>query len=81
MYDKIWSDLSRGDRRVLHAMAVVKTGKVSDIRSYLGASSNEFSPYRQRLIRKGLISGEGRGYVEFTLPAFDEYALANFDEE
>ena len=39
---------------------------------------NEFNPYRKRLIRKGIVSGETRGYVYFTLPLFDEYVVANY---
>lgn len=40
--------------------------------------TNEFNPYRKRLIRKGIVSGETRGYVYFTLPLFDEYVVANY---
>ena len=40
--------------------------------------TNEFNPYRKRLIRKGIVSGEMRGYVYFTLPLFDEYVVANY---
>lgn len=78
-YDKIWSELSRKDRRVLYAIAKTQTGCISDIRELLNLSSNEFNPYRQRLIRKGIISGEERGYVQLLLPFFDQYALAHYD--
>ena len=37
--------------------------------------TNEFNPYRKRLIKKGILSGETRGYVSFTLPLFSEYVL------
>ena len=42
-------------------------------------TTNEFNPYRERLIRKGIISGEERGYVQLLLPFFDQYTLANYD--
>ncbi len=80
VYEKIWMDLSRGDRRILHAIATTGTKKVADIRAFLGIESNEFSPYRRRLIRKGVITAEGRGYVAFTLPLFGDFVLENFDE-
>ena len=52
---------------------------ISDyIREALGMETNEFNPYRKRLIRKGIVSGETRGYVYFTLPLFDEYVVANY---
>ena len=40
--------------------------------------TNEFNPYRKRLIRIGIVSGETRGYVYFTLPLFGEYVVANY---
>lgn len=78
-YDKMWSELSRKDREVLYGIAQVKSGRIADIRELLGLSTNEFNPYRQRLIRRGIISGEERGYVRLLLPFFDQYALAHYD--
>ena len=39
--------------------------------------TNQFNPYRKRLIKKGILSGEMRGYVYFTLPLFEDYVLEN----
>ena len=74
-YDKIWSELSRNDRRVLSAISASESGSVSEIKEDLNMASNEFSPYRNRLIKKGLIRGEERGFVQLTLPFFEEYIL------
>lgn len=78
VYDKIWSELSPKDRAVAKAIADVKSGKIKDIREQLGMETNEFNPYRKRLIKKGIVSGETRGYVYFTLPLFDEYVIQNY---
>lgn len=78
VYDKIWSELSQKDRLVARGIAEVKNGKIKDIREYLGMETNEFNPYRKRLIKKGILSGEMRGYVYFTLPLFDEYVEENY---
>lgn len=78
-YDKIWSELSRGDRRTLHGIAQVKDGNIGAIRDVLGITTNEFNPYRQRLIKQGVISGEERGYVRILLPFFDQYVMAHYD--
>lgn len=78
-YDKVWSELSRKDREVLYGIAKVKSGNIGAIRETLGMSTNQFNPYRQRLIRKGIISGEERGYVRMLLPFFDQYVLAHYD--
>lgn len=78
-YDKIWAELSRGDKRTLYGIVQVKNGHIGSIREVLGVSTNQFNPYRQRLIRQGIISGEDRGYVRVLLPFFDKYVLAHYD--
>ncbi|MCI9628939.1 MAG: ATP-binding protein [Eggerthellaceae bacterium] len=78
-YEKIWAELSRKDRKILYGIAQIKSGSIKEIRELLEMSTNEFNPYRQRLMRKGIISGDERGYVRILLPFFDQYALANYD--
>jgi hypothetical protein len=39
------------------------------------ADYNEFSKYRLRLVRKGLVDGSTRGKMVFTLPLFKEFVL------
>ncbi len=81
VYDKMWSELSRNDRRVVYAIASAKGGKIQDIREKLGMKSNEFSPYKMRLVKKGIVDGGQRGYVSLTLPFFKEFALdRNYEE-
>lgn len=80
VYEKIWSELSRGDRRIAYGIANTSTGKISEIRTFLQMETNQFNPYRKRLIRKGLLNGDERGYVRFTLPMFEKFVLENFDE-
>lgn len=77
VYDKIWSELSRKDRVVARGIAETDSGKIKDIREHLGMETNQFNPYRKRLIKKGILSGEMRGYVYFTLPLFEDYVLEN----
>ncbi len=78
-YEKIWAELSRKDRKILYGIAQIKSGSIKEIRELLEMSTNEFNPYRQRLMRKGIISGDERGYVRILLPFFDQYVLANYD--
>lgn len=78
VYDKIWSELSRGDRKILYGMANRDNGRISDIREFLGIETNEFNPYRKRLIKKGIINGDERGYVKFVLPLFEQYVIENY---
>ena len=74
-YNKIWSELSGKDREVIRAMARVPSGEIIKIRKELNFSSNQFNPYRDRLIKAGVIIGRDNGLVEFALPWFEEFAL------
>lgn len=77
VYDKVWSELSLKDRQILVAIANHPEGKIADIRAELDIETNEFNPYRKRLIKKGIINGDQRGIVSFTLPMFEDYVTEN----
>ena len=73
VYDKLWSEMSEKDRDIVKCMAEHNTSLVSEIKELTGFSGNDFSQYRQRLIRKGIVEGKTRGILSFVLPLFDEY--------
>ena len=77
VYDKIWSELSEKDKKMLYGIAKSSTGEVMEIREVLSLKPNEFSPYKKRLVRKGLIS-EGRGTAKILLPFFDRFVIENY---
>lgn len=79
-YDKIWNELSPGDRRVAFGIASAASPNVQDIREALGIKSNQLSPYRRRLMNKGVVDGSQRGRLYFALPYFGEYVLERFGE-
>lgn len=79
-YDKIWNEMSSGDKRVAYGMASAASSTVQDIRDFLGMESNQFSPYRRRLINKGIVDGSTRGRVTFTLPYFAQYVIERYGE-
>lgn len=74
-YEKIWSELSVGDRKVAHAIATTSGGRVRDIRAVAGMTTNEFNPYRDRLVKKGVADGRTYGHLGFTLPFFEQYVI------
>ena len=39
--------------------------------------TNQFNPYRMRLIRKGVVDGTCYGKLRFTLPLFEDYIREN----
>lgn len=80
-YDKIWKKLSPKDQYFAYGVASAQTSKVQDIRECLGLKSNQLSPYRRRLMNKGIIDKSQRGKISFTLPYFDEYVLEQYGEE
>ena len=61
----------------MKGLAKSENGKVQEIREIVGISSSEFSVYRERLLDRGLISGKEYGYVRYTLPRFEQFALLN----
>lgn len=78
VYEKIWSELSGTDKRVVYGIANTPGGRVKDIRGFTGMDTNQFNPYRSRLIKKGLVDGSTNGYLRFTLPLFGEFVIENY---
>lgn len=75
VYEKLWSELSYRDKEILSKMAEEAETKVGKIREKLGLTSNSFTVYRTRLIRKGILYAPDHGYLDFTLPRFREFIL------
>lgn len=75
VYEKIWSELSGNDRETAMAIALCKDSKVKSIREKMDISSEKFSVYRQRLLKKGIVRSIQYGYLSFTLPRFKEFVL------
>lgn len=75
VYEKLWSELSLKDKEILSCMAGHGIIKVETIREALNASSNTFTVYRSRLIRKGILYAPDHGYLDFALPRFREFLL------
>jgi len=73
-YTKIWSELSPKDRDMVKALADSQTGDVMDVRSKLNYTSDQFNPYRNRLIKAGVVMSPSNGHLEFALPWFGEFA-------
>lgn len=78
-YEKMWVELSKTDKKVMYAIACSSSSSVIDIREKCNMTTNQFNPYRKRLIQKGLIDGSEHGQVVFTLPMFKEFVLSVYD--
>jgi len=75
VYNKLWAELSGKDRKVLRGIVEAEDSSVRAIKTKLRMSDNEWNPYRQRLIRKGIVDGSQRGMLRLTLPLFDQFVL------
>ncbi len=80
VYEKMWSELSKTDKKVMYAIASTNSTNIIDIRQKCNMTTNQFNPYRKRLIQKGLIDGSEHGQVVFTLPLFKEFVLSIYEE-
>ena len=75
VYEKIWSELSAKDKAVLSAMCEENPAKVENIRKRLNISSNAFTVYRSRLLKKGIVYSPNYGQLAFSLPRFREFVM------
>ena len=76
VYDKIWSELSTKDRDIVAEMTKFNGKiKIKEFREQLSITSGNFSHYRDRLKRKGIIDVSDYGYIAFSLPYFKEYII------
>ena len=73
VYNKIWSELSEQDQRILLSISPDDGLKVKELRTRLQMSSELFSVYRDRLRRKGVIDTHEYGKVSFSLPRFSNF--------
>ena len=73
VYEKIWSELSAKDKTVLAAMTAKPVSRVEEIRERINSSSNGFTVYRTRLLRKGIVISPDYGTLAFALPRFREF--------
>ena len=73
VYDKLWIELSDKEKKLLQLIAEKNIKNVKILRENFNTNSNEFSIYRDRLIKKGILDGSRRGYLDFALPFFEDY--------
>ena len=78
VYEKIWSELSAGDKKLAYGIAKSESGKAKEIKDFLGIGNNEYTPYRDRLVKRGIVDGSEHGRLRFVLPLFEKYVINNY---
>ena len=71
-YEKIWEELSEGDRSFLKAIVDKSEYTREEIIQKMGDKSGNYSVYRDRMLKRGLINA-GNSTVSLALPFFGEY--------
>ena len=79
VYEKLWLELSEKEKKMCELIGLNGIRDVKTLRDRFNSKSNEFSIYRDRLIKKGILDGSRRGYLDFTLPFFEEYIAEHSD--
>ena len=70
-YEKIWEELSEGDRELARLLTDESEYKKADIITRMEKPGN-YPVYRDRLQRRGVIK-KRQGYIGLSLPYFGDY--------
>lgn len=73
VYDKIWSEASGFDKKILLAFKENETETTEKLLKDTKMRKNFFSVYRDRLIKRGLLYAPEYGKLSLKLPRFFEY--------
>ena len=72
VYEKIYEDTPNSERKIL--FNINKEGiNTKELLEKTKLPNNEYSVYRSRLIKKGILQSNNHGFIEFTLPRFYEF--------
>lgn len=80
VYDKIWDEMSDKDRALAYSIAISEDNTTKSVRKTLGWKTNELSPYKDRLTKKGVIDSPEYGRMEISLPYFKGYIIEHHGE-
>lgn len=71
-YEKVWEELSETDRSILKLMTEDREYKREEIMKLMGDKSANYSVYRDRLSKRGIIETR-QAYIAIALPFFADY--------
>jgi hypothetical protein len=71
-YEKIWEELSEADRFLVNILADKQEYKREEVLRLMGDKSANYSMYRDRLIKRGLLEAR-QAYISLSLPFFADY--------
>lgn len=71
-YEKIWEELSYEDRFLARLLTEKEEYKRKEVIELMGEKANNYSVYRDRLIKRGVITSR-QGYIGLNPPFFADY--------
>ena len=71
-YEKIWEELTEGDRSMVKLLTLKNEYKREEVLKLLGEKKGNYSMYRDRLLKRGLLDS-WQAYISFSLPYFADY--------
>ena len=75
VYEKIWNDLPKKEREIVIAISNLKERTTKKIMEEVNMNKFNFSQYRNRLVKKGIVYSPDWGELDFVLPRFSKYVL------
>lgn len=71
-YEKIWEEMTEADRFLARLLIEDKEYKREEILKLMGEKAGNYSMYRDRLIKRGILESR-QAYVSLALPYFTDY--------
>lgn len=75
VYDKLWSELSHKEQIILKNVDTNDTINIKTLLKRIDETNSYFSVYKDRLIKKGIITSPSYGTIKFSLPRFKEFLV------
>lgn len=74
VYEKVYSELSAKEKEIVLNMNEEDTD-ITSLREKMNIDTKSMSVYRNRLIKKGVITPTSYGNIAFSLPRFNEFLM------
>lgn len=71
-YEKIWEEMTEMDRMLASLLTDKEEYKREEVLSLMGDKAKNYSMYRDRLIKRGILNSR-QGYISLALPYFGDY--------
>lgn len=72
-YEKIWEELTDSDRFMAGLLVNQEEYKREDVLKLMGDKAGNYSMYRDRLLKRGILTASRRGYISYALPYFADF--------